>query len=164
MERMIEDDFIDATTHAAAVAEQPKLAEASQASFADAAFFTEEVRRYLFEALGGDAVLAGGLEIETTLDAKLQGAAIAALRRGLEALDLRQGYRGAEGHVADAEIEATTLAIAKENALDAAAAEAEGAGTQALPTDRLLRGVVLAVDEAAQNARAAFAPGRDARG
>jgi len=163
LDRMQEDGFIDATTHAAAVAEQPKLAEASLALFADAAFFTEEVRRYLFEALGGDAVLAGGLEIETTLDAKLQGAAIAALRRGLEALDLRQGYRGAEGHVADAEIEATTLAIAKENALDAAAAEAEGAGTQALPTDRLLRGIVLAVDEAAQSARVAFAPGQEAR-
>ena len=163
LDRMQEDAFIDAATHAAAVAEQPKLADAMQASFADAAFFTEEVRRYLFEVLGGDVVLAGGLEIETTLDAKLQGAAIAALRRGLEALDERQGYRGAEGHVAPAELEATTLAIAKENALDAAAAQAEGAATQALPTDRLLRGVVVSLDEAAQSARVAFAPGLEAR-
>jgi penicillin-binding protein 1A len=163
LERMLADDFIDATAHAAAVAEQPVLADASLASYADAAFFTEEVRRYLFEALGGDAVLAGGLEIETTLDAKLQGAAVGALRRGLEALDERQGYRGAERRLAEAEIEPATLEIAKENALDAAAAQAEGASVIALPTDRLLRGVVLSVDEKAQSARVAFAPGLEAR-
>jgi penicillin-binding protein 1A len=159
LERMLEDGFIDSATHAAAVAEKPAVVDPSLDAFADASFFTEEVRRYLFESLGGDAVLTGGLEIETTLDANLQRAGVAALRRGLEALDERQGYRGAERHVADAELEATIVAVAKENALDAAAAEAEGVDSLALPTDRLLRGVVTGVDEAKQTARVAFAPG-----
>jgi penicillin-binding protein 1A len=163
LERMLADGFIDAPTHAAAVAEQPKLADASLASLADAAFFTEEVRRYLFEVLGGDVVLAGGLEIETTLDSRLQGAAIAALRRGLEAHDERQGYRGPERHLADAEIDASLSAFATENGLDAAAAEGEGAARLELPTDRLLRGVVLATDDEAQSARVAFAPGLEAQ-
>ncbi len=163
LERMLEDGFIDAATHATAVAEKPAVADPSLDAFADAAFFTEEVRRYLFDSFGGDAVLTGGLEIETTLDVNLQRAAVAALRRGLEALDERQGYRGAERHVADAEIEAVTLAVAKENALDAEAAEAEGVDSLPLPTDRLLRGVVTGVDETKQTARVAFAPGLEAR-
>jgi penicillin-binding protein 1A len=163
LDRMLADVFIDAAAYAAAVDEKPKLADASLASVADAAFFTEEVRRYLFDALGGDAVLAGGLEIETTLDATLQGAAIAALRRGLEAHDERQGYRGAERHLADSEIDANIAAFAQENGLDAATAEAEGVARLELPTDRLLRGVVLASDDEAQSARVAFAPGLEAQ-
>jgi len=163
LERMLADGFIDQPSYAEAVAQRPVLVEPSHDAFADAAFFTEEVRRYLFETLGGDAVLTGGLEIETTLDSKLQSAATAAVRRGLEAHDERQGYRGPERQLADGEIDAALLALAKENALDAAAAEAEGLEAPELPTDRLLRGVVLATDEKSQSARVAFAPGLEAR-
>jgi len=173
LERMLEEGFVDAAAHAAALAQPPRLVEAPPPAWAEAAFFTEEVRRYLFDALGGEAVLEGGLEIETTLDAQLQHAATLSVRRGLEALAERQGYRGAERRVEDAELAATLEALAKENALAApavgatapfagAAAPAEGAAAPALPADRLLRGVVTHVDEAAKSARVAFAPGAEA--
>ena len=93
--RMREDGVIDEPTYRAAVAEQPKLASGKWLDdYADAAYFDEEVRRHLFEVLGGETVLAGGLRIETTLDTDLQKAAVKSLREGLEELDHRQGYRG----------------------------------------------------------------------
>jgi penicillin-binding protein 1A len=159
LDRMLEERFIDAAAHTAAAQQPPALVATLPPAYAEAAFFTEEVRRYLFDALGGDAVLEGGLEIETTLDAGLQHAAVACVRRGLEDLAERQGYRGAERRVEDAEIAAALEAVAKDNAL---AAPAEGAPAPALPTDAPLRGVVLRVDEAAQSARVAFAPGVEA--
>jgi penicillin-binding protein 1A len=161
LERMLAEGFIDAATHDAAVQEQPKLVETPPPAWAEAAFFTEEVRRYLFEGLGGEAVLEGGLEIETTLDARLQHAAVAALRRGLEELDQRQGWRGAERHVEAAEIPAAIEEVAKENAPDGAPQE-PGAEPPALPADRPLRGVVTRVDGEAQTARVAFARGVEA--
>ena len=92
---MLEEKLIDASLHASAVAELPRLRELTDADQVwEMAYFTEEVRRHLFEALGGDTVLRGGLVIETTLDAELQRAAVAAVRRGLVELDQRQAYRG----------------------------------------------------------------------
>ncbi len=162
LERMLEEGMIDASTHAAAVQERPHLVATPPPAYADAAFFTEEVRRYLFEALGGEAVLDGGLEIETTLDAKLQHAAVAAVRRGLEAQTERQGYRGPDRHVAEAEIPAAIEAVAQENAQDSAGVQEDAAGPRAVPTDRPLRGVVTKVDEASQTARVAFGPDAEA--
>ena len=43
--------------------------------------------RYLFERLGGEAVLRGGLRVETTLDLELQAAAVASVREGIHDLD-----------------------------------------------------------------------------
>ncbi len=62
--------------------------------YADAAYFTEEVRRYLFDELGSEAVLRGGLHIETTLDFYLQRTAVKEVRRGLEDHDKRRGSTG----------------------------------------------------------------------
>ena len=95
LDRMLEEKLIDASTHAAAVAELPRPRELTDADQVwEMAYFTEQVRRHLFDALGSDAVLRGGLVIETTLDAELQRAAVAAVRRGLVELDQRQAYRG----------------------------------------------------------------------
>jgi penicillin-binding protein 1A len=114
--RMHEDGVIDDPTYQAALAEQPKLASGKwQEDYAASAYFAEEVRRHLFEVLGGEAVLAGGLRIETTLDADLQKAAVTALRGGLEELDHRQGYRGPLSRVEPAKIRATVSALAVEN-------------------------------------------------
>lgn len=118
LERMQEEDFIDAATFASALAETPVFAEGPwQEDYAAAGYFTEEVRRHLFEVLGGEMVLEGGLRIETTLDADLQRAAVSALRDGLEALDRRQGYRGALRRVEARDIPEALAALAVENGL-----------------------------------------------
>jgi penicillin-binding protein 1A len=116
--RMLEEGYIDPETHALAVAETPEFTESiGGEEFAAAAYFTEEVRRTLFDALGGDTVLEGGLRIETTLDVELQKTAVAAVRKGLEDLDHRQGYRGSVRKVATADIPAELETLAIENEL-----------------------------------------------
>jgi len=58
-----------------------------------AAYFKEEVRRYLYNNYGGEALYHGGLSIYTTMDSKLQEYAEKALRAQLRVLDKRQGWR-----------------------------------------------------------------------
>ena len=114
--RMLEEKKLDASTHAAAVAEVPQLRELSDEDHVwEMAYFTEEVRRELYQKLGGDAVLRGGLVVETTLDADLQRTAVAALRRGLVELDERQAYRGPLRKVAAAAIPDEIAKLAVEN-------------------------------------------------
>ena len=120
LDRMLEEELIDASTHAAAVAEVPRPRELTDADHVwEMAYFTEQVRRQLFDALGGDLVLRGGLVIETTLDAELQRAAVAAVRRGLVELDQRQGYRGPLRKVAAGAIDDELARLAEENGLAA---------------------------------------------
>ncbi|HEX5068239.1 MAG TPA: PBP1A family penicillin-binding protein [Myxococcota bacterium] len=173
IERMHDEGFIDDDAFQTALATPPVLAAGTwQKDYADAAYFDEEVRRHLFEVLGGDAVLSGGLRIETTLDADLQHAAVTSLRDGLEALDRRQGYRGPLRKIEPAKIKESLTALAEENglALPARAKEtpegAEGADTaaaepsaEAPPADAVQVPLRLALDaklDAAARVRARF--------
>ena len=71
----------------AALAEVPEVVPlVARDSFTDAAYFVEEVRQQIFDELGSELVLRGGLRIETTLDARMQRAAVAAVRSGLDAM------------------------------------------------------------------------------
>jgi len=115
--RMLADEFIDEATYEAAAADLPVIQpHADQEGLGAADHFGEFVRRHLFEAIGGEAVLREGLIIETTLDLELQRAAVKALRKGLEAHDRRQGYRGP---LRRAEIEAMDAEILRLGALNA---------------------------------------------
>ncbi|TMA32746.1 MAG: penicillin-binding protein, partial [Deltaproteobacteria bacterium] len=60
--RMLEDGKIDESAHRRALAAPPVFLDGTaDENLADAAYFTEEVRRFLFGALGGERVLSGGL-------------------------------------------------------------------------------------------------------
>ncbi|NBD11650.1 PBP1A family penicillin-binding protein [Corallococcus sp. Z5C101001] len=61
------------------------------------AYYAEEIRRALIERYGEKMVMEGGLRVDIALLPKLQATAEQAVRDGLEALDRRQGYRGALG-------------------------------------------------------------------
>ncbi len=61
--------------------------------------YAEEVRKQLVQEFGDKTVMEGGLVVDISMDPKLQAAAEASLRRGLEAVDQRQGYRGPIGQV-----------------------------------------------------------------
>jgi penicillin-binding protein 1A len=127
LSRMLDEGFITQKLYDEALAERPKLSDQPWTrTYSEAAYFSEQVRRYLFDELGGDVVLEGGLRIETTLDMKLQSGAVAALRQGLQDLDHRQGYRGPERHVESAELPALLVSLAEENGL-AASPEASDA-------------------------------------
>ena len=118
LSRMHAEGFVDAAGYAKAIAESPVLADRS-ANQDDpaAAYFTEEVRRALFERFGGELVLEGGLTIETTLDSELQRAAVRAVQTGLSDLDHRQGYRGPIRRVAPSEIPEEMARLAEANEL-----------------------------------------------
>ena len=70
---------------------------------ADAPYFAEEVRRQMVDHFGDKTFYEGGLSIRTTLDPNLQELADKAVMEGLEALDKRQGWRGAITTIQDAE-------------------------------------------------------------
>jgi penicillin-binding protein 1A len=59
-----------------------------------AEYFSEEVRRYLYDNYGEKKLYEGGLSVRTTLDPKLQMMARKAMINGLVNFDETQGYRG----------------------------------------------------------------------
>ena len=61
-----------------------------------AAYFVEELRRYLERKYGTSAVHEGGLKVYSTLNVEMQKAANTAVRQGLRVYDKRHGWRGAE--------------------------------------------------------------------
>ncbi len=59
-----------------------------------AEYFVEEARKQIYTMYGQDELYEGGLSIRTTLDTSMQLEGRRALRRGLEMMDRRHGYRG----------------------------------------------------------------------
>ncbi|MEE8474055.1 MAG: PBP1A family penicillin-binding protein [Myxococcota bacterium] len=116
--RMLATERIDPETYEWTIADLPVLrAETSNEAIEASAYFTEEVRRLLFDELGGDKTLRGGLSIETTLDLPLQIAAVEAVKKGLKDLDRRQGYRGHIRRVPVSQIPAEIDLLAEKNGL-----------------------------------------------
>jgi penicillin-binding protein 1A len=104
LRRMVDEGHIDWTEYQAAYAadltfKRPRSVER------DAPYFLEEVRQHLAHAYGTDAVYQGGLAVYTTLDAPMQSAAEKGVKKGLRALDKRQGWRGIVGHLSAEEVE-----------------------------------------------------------
>ncbi len=159
LRRMLEEGYLDPAAYEEALASRPELlGPAEQDDFEAARWFTEEVRRRLFEQIGGERVLREGLVVETTLDLDLQHAAVAALRRGLEALDRRQGWLGPVRRVPATEIPVERKRLAEENGFAESLDHAPGA----LPSDRPLLGVVTHVDSRTKTARVALGPEHEA--
>ena len=116
--RMLNMRVIDRAGADEALADLPILVPAEpNPNFVAARHFTEEIRRYLYDRLGGDAVLEGGLVIETTLDLELQRVAMTAIESGLAAHDHRYGYRGHVRHVEPESLEAEISILAEANGL-----------------------------------------------
>jgi len=184
--RMLDDGMLTEGQYQAELADPPELNEPDLAHFAKTAYFTELVRRYLYERVGGDRVLRGGLRVETSLDLDLQTAAVDALRGGLQAHDRRQGYRGPLRRVRQDEIETEIAALGETNGLPlqppelVPAAGDEAAHRLAAPIPELVlgrgggeddepfestafdtpyEGVVVALDTEQQVAHIALAPG-----
>jgi penicillin-binding protein 1A len=177
--RMLADEFIDQPTYEVAIEDVPVLGPTYRAFEPAAAYFTEEVRRYLFDQFGGERVLRGGLVIETTLDMDLQQVAVDGLQRALIAQDRRQGYRGPLRQVEASAIAAEIEKLGGENEFEkllAAALEAEAQGDSeaeleatletpsqpSLPEGVSLLAVVTQVDPKAKTAQVAFGPGQPA--
>ncbi len=94
IKRMLEEGYITKEQYEEAIKTPLVLpGEKSYEKERVGAYFLEEVRKYLYEKYGSAAVLDDGLNVYTTLDLKLQKKAEEALKKGLKALDKRQGFR-----------------------------------------------------------------------
>ena len=99
--RMRETGRLSATAATAALAEVVHVvALPAPEAFRDSACFVEEVRQQIFDELGSELVLRGGLRIETTLDARMQREAVEAVRGGLDAMR-KDSVRDRKGRAAE---------------------------------------------------------------
>jgi penicillin-binding protein 1A len=95
IERMSENQFISEEDAKLAVAEElvPHFRPAGAQS-PDAQFFAEEIRRWIQQNYGDQALYDGGLAVRSTFDPRLQRFGVKALRKGLIGYDQRHGWRG----------------------------------------------------------------------
>lgn len=94
LNRMIAEDFITADEAEAALAVEMEIRPKINQHITDAAYFTEQVRRYLQENYGHALLYRGGLQVHTSMNLAMQLAAQEAVRNNLRGHDKRQGYRG----------------------------------------------------------------------
>ena len=93
LDRMVAENYLN-DAEAAILKDKPiRLARGNPQEEEVAPYPVEEVRKYLYEKYGKDAVLNGGLEVTTTIDSVWQEAANKAVRAGVKAADRRRGYR-----------------------------------------------------------------------
>ncbi|HWK75780.1 MAG TPA: penicillin-binding protein 1A [Povalibacter sp.] len=96
LRRMREKNFITAEEHDAAVTAPVESRLHGPAVEVEAPYIAEMVRADLYNRFGTDAYTAG-YEVITSIDSRLQAAAVRAVRAGLIEYDQRHGYRGPAG-------------------------------------------------------------------
>ena len=95
LDRMAANGFISREQATAAKAEDLVVHERAIAShLQEAGYFSEEVRRQLYETYDEDGLYSGGMSVRTTLDTTFQKYAVEALQHGLQLYDRRHGWRG----------------------------------------------------------------------
>jgi penicillin-binding protein 1A len=92
--------FISDAEYQAALAEPIALVDESDLNHLASPYFVEHVRQLATRRYGNRDLFRGGLTFYSTLDTRMQAAAESALRRGLELLDRKLGFRGPIGTVA----------------------------------------------------------------
>ena len=109
IDRMYEDGYL--TEAAAKIALNSKIVTANKSDIKlfRTDYFTEELRRQLFEIYGEKTVMEGGLSVYTTVIPEMQVEAEKALKTALINYDQKRGYRGAV-----TKIDLSTWKVAKE--------------------------------------------------
>ena len=111
--RMVSEGFISQEEADQAKAEELTIRPRINQHITDAAYFTEQVRRYLEDTYGEELLYRGGLEVRTSMNLQMQLAAQSAVQRNLRDHDKRQGYRGPLAVLgADEEAEFLSLQVA----------------------------------------------------
>ncbi len=92
--RMLDSGWIKREQYEAALVEPLTFKSMPDPSWKLGAYYLEEVRRWLIDRYGEQAVYEGGLHVRTALDMSHQEAAEQALRKGLEESARRRGWEG----------------------------------------------------------------------
>ena len=93
LDRMVKEKKIT-PVQAEAAKKTPVTLQISSRQNSLAPYFAEEIRKYLEQKYGSEAVNERGLRVYTTLNLEMQQAANLAVRHGLENFDKRHGWRG----------------------------------------------------------------------
>lgn len=96
LDRMLEEDFIDAGQHETAMAEPDRARLHGPQAELDAPWIAEIARQQAVDRFGANAAYTRGYTIVTTAESRLQQAADRAVREGLDDYDRRHGWRGPE--------------------------------------------------------------------
>jgi 1A family penicillin-binding protein len=95
LNRMAEEGFIS-PSEATKAAQSPYLIRSNEIpSMEKAPHLVEYIRRYLEEKYGKDALYKGGLQVFSSVDLSLQGAAQEAVEAGLKEIEKREKYASA---------------------------------------------------------------------
>jgi penicillin-binding protein 1A len=131
---MREDHYISDAEYQAALVEPIALVDESDINHLASPYFVEHVRRLATDRYGNSELFRGGLRFYSTLDTRMQAAAEGALRKGLETLDRKLGFRGPIGAVAQAQRGAWTGGPA--HPLTGASDDTSALADQLLPEQR----------------------------
>ncbi len=93
LDRMLQEGVIGTPGHTQA-SESPLVVATRSKPSSSGAYFSEDVRRYLYDTYGEKGLYERGLKVRTTLDRRAQVTAERALKRGLVRIDQRRGWRG----------------------------------------------------------------------
>ncbi|HEY5952281.1 MAG TPA: PBP1A family penicillin-binding protein [Kofleriaceae bacterium] len=96
---MREDNYISDAEYDAALTEPIALVDEGDLNHLASPYFVEHVRKLATKRYGNTELFKGGLRFYSTLDMTMQSAAESALKKGLESLDRRLGFRGPIGNV-----------------------------------------------------------------
>ena len=95
IDRMVEDGYVSEQEGENAKAKPLEVVENTTDLMRNAQYFSEDIRRLVKNKFGEDALYEGGMLIRTTLDPRLQKAAVEAVRKEFNNYDRRHGWRGA---------------------------------------------------------------------
>ncbi len=136
LNRMVSESFITPEQAAEAIDTKLDIKPRRNWYIEKVPVYTEHVRREVEKTYGEDTLYNQGLKIYTAVNIKMQKLARAQIQKGLRELDKRRGYRGPLEHLVPEEIEEAVKSLEKE------------AGNKPLEAGRLVKGVVVNVNEA----------------
>jgi len=104
LKRMLDEGFITAGGYRAALRAGLGVMTRKRKHASVGSYYTEYIRRYLVERFGEHATYYKGFRVYTGLNLAMQRAAEAAVRHGIDKLDVRLGYLGPIGHLSPEEV------------------------------------------------------------
>jgi len=135
LNRMVDEGFISNVQATEAINTVVEIKPRRNWYIEEIPYYTEQVRRYVEEKYGRDALYTQGLEIYTAASIEMQIIAREEIEKGLYELDKRQGYRGPLKILAPEEIETFSRTIQSE------------LNDHPLQAGQTVKGVVVKVDD-----------------
>lgn len=99
LQRLMEDKHIQSEEKDVAIKTPLTIKHDYDLNHEVAPYFVESVRQYVMTKYGADRVLKEGLQVITTLEYKAAISSNRALKKGIEELDHRRGFRGPVDHL-----------------------------------------------------------------